>query len=321
MEPFLFSHFYKEFVSSHCKMAVVQSKTKKKKLGSTRSGVVLFSTVLALTIIGFLVTLLAHAKLIVENARDNIELHVYLENDLNETNQAKLENIILNFGFINTEADVPVKYLSQRQYTNETKAKRGIDADFEKILGWNPIRACFKIKLKESYATANKLPIVKKELEAVAGIYEVDLSSEKSQDIQAVFKNLNIIFYVLGTFTLIAVFTISILINNTIKLALFSQRFLIRSMKLVGAEKSFIKKPFLRSATLQGAIAGIIAALFTFFTTQFFYVRLAEQNFMLDLSSFITILGGLIVLGSIIGFLGSLSALNKYLKMSLDDLY
>lgn len=299
----------------------MQTKTKKKKLGSTRSGVVLFSAILALTIIGFLISLLAHAQLIVENAKDNIELHVYLDNDLNETNKAKLENIILSFGFINTASDDAVKYLSQRQYTNETKAKRGIDADFEKILGWNPIRACFKIKLKESYATANKLPIVKKELEAVSGIYEVDLSSEKSQDIQAVFKNLKIIFYVLGLFTLIAILTISVLINNTIKLALFSQRFLIRSMKLVGAEKSFIKRPFLKSATLQGGLAGIIAAGITFFTTQFFYVRLGEQNFMLDLNTQILILAGLVVLGAVIGFVGSLSALNKYLKMSLDDLY
>ena len=296
--------------------------TKKKKLGSTRSGVVLFSTILALTIIGFLITLLAQAELIVKNAKENIELHVYLENDLNEANRVKLENIISNFGFINSESKEPaVRYLSQRTLTNETIEKGGIDANFEEILGWNPIRSCFVIKLKEDYATSSKLPLVKKELENVTGIYEVDLSSGKSEDIQIIFQNLRNIFYVLAVFAVIAVFTISMLINNTIKLALFSQRFLIRSMKLVGAERSFIKRPFLKNATLQGIIGGVIASLITFLTTQFFYSRLANQNVILDTQTFSLIFAGLILLGAIIGFLGSLSALNKYLKMSLDDLY
>lgn len=294
---------------------------RKKRLGSTRFGIVFASSVLSLSIIGFLATFLAHTQLFIEKSKENIELHVYLENDLNETNRNRLESIIKSRGYINEQAEQPLQYLTQQMYTNRTLEQSGFDTDFEEILGWNPIRACYIIKLREEFAEANKLSSIKEDLESITGIYEVDLSSGKIEDIRVVFENLKILFTIIATFALIAILTISVLINNTIKLALFSQRFLIRSMKLVGAENSFIKKPFLTSAILQGGTTGIIASLITYGSVQYVYNKLDFTNFELTGRESLIIYGLLILLGIFISFWGSLFALNKYLKMSLDDLY
>ena len=125
----------------------------------------------------------------------------------------------------------------------------------------------------------------------------------------------------MGGFILILVFTVIMLINNTIRLALFSQRFLIRSMQLVGATSGFIKRPFLQRSVFHGAIAGVLASLLLYGLLQLAnskidrLVELQEETYLLALY------GLLIVLGSFIAFISTYRAMNKYLKMSLDELY
>lgn len=300
---------------------LLEKSRKKKKLGSTRSGIVFFSFVLSLTIIGILASLIAHADGLIKNVQNDIELHVYLESNLNQTNRSKLEKIISKNSFVNLEAKKPIEYISQERLANQLIEKEYIQEDFEKILGYNPIRSCFVVKIKKEYATSQPLSIIKKELESTVGVYEVDLSTEKQNDIEAVFSNLKLIFIILMVSVIITILTLSLLINNTIKLALFSQRFLIRSMKLVGAEKSFIKTPFLKSSSFQGFWGGLVAAGITWAITQFTYNHVGDLSTVVPLQNMVILLCGLVLLGMIIGFLSSLFALNKYLNYSLDDLY
>lgn len=302
-------------------LATKQKIRKKKRLGSAKFSVVLLSITLSLTIVGVLSALLLHANSLIKSVKENIELHIYLDANLNENTKIKLGEELLSYPFVNKDAEKPLEFKSVVDISEQLIEKKYLPADFDKILGFNPIKPCYVLKISSKYATEEKLQKIAAQLNESIGVYEVDLSSERGKDLSIIVKNLNLISSILAIFTLIAIITISFLINNTIKLALFSQRFLIRSMQLVGAEKKFIKKPFILNASIQGAIGGVIASSITYFAIQMTYTKLGDLNLLLAPNDLYLLLGGLTLLGSTIGFLSSLLALNRYLKLSLDELY
>ena len=120
---------------------------------------------------------------------------------------------------------------------------------------------------------------------------------------------------------LISMLAIMLLLNNTIKLAPFSQRFLIRSMQLVGATSSFIQTPFLTRALLHGLLGGLIASLSTFIVIEYAYEKIDGLQDLYDWTSVGFLLVALPIIGCTIGWLSSYLSVNKYLKLSLDDLY
>src|SRR5690606_36274440 len=112
-----------------------------------------------------------------------------------------------------------------------------------------------------------------------------------------------------------------ILINNTIKLALFSQRFLIRSMQLVGARGSFIRRPFLLRAALHGAIGGLLASAGLYGLLQYASDKIEGFGRLVKPEEILILMGILLFMGAAIGYLSALKAMRKYLKLSLDELY
>ena len=125
----------------------------------------------------------------------------------------------------------------------------------------------------------------------------------------------------MGGFILILVFTVVMLINNTIRLALFSQRFLIRSMQLVGATRGFIRRPFLGRALLFGFLSGVIASLLLFLILEYTKSNVEGFSLLQNNELLFALFGVLIVAGVLLSVLSTLQAVNKYLNMSLDELY
>jgi cell division transport system permease protein len=112
-----------------------------------------------------------------------------------------------------------------------------------------------------------------------------------------------------------------VLINNTLRLALFSQRFLIRSMQLVGAKSWFIQRPFLFRAAIHGLAAGILAGAVVAGMVYLAHQRIEALQLIQNKSRMATLLGGLILMGIFVAVLSTYRAVNKYLKLSLDELY
>jgi len=123
------------------------------------------------------------------------------------------------------------------------------------------------------------------------------------------------------SFAAILMLVVVILINNTIKLALFSQRFLIRSMQLVGATASFIQKPFLLRAIFHGLLGAILAAALLWGTLQYANKKIEGLSELQDLQLMAILLALLLITGGFIGLISSYKAISRYMKMSLDDLY
>ena len=112
-----------------------------------------------------------------------------------------------------------------------------------------------------------------------------------------------------------------ILINNTIKLALFSQRFLIRSMQLVGATSSFIRRPFLLRASFYGLISGVIACLLLYGVLAYANQNIEDLASLQSIEMLGILAGSLILLGIFVTYLSTFFAIKRYLKISLDELY
>ncbi|MBC6990424.1 MULTISPECIES: cell division protein FtsX [Hymenobacter] len=291
--------------------------TRKKKLGSYPHTMVVFSITLALLIIGLFGLLLIHAHKLSNLVKENIEMQVYLERNLPETQLLRLQQDFAHKPYIAYKDNQPqVRFLSK-----EEGAKQFVDQtgeEFQQFLGDNPLRDAYLLKINAEYADSVSLPRIRQEISAEPGVFEVQYVESLITQIN---QNLRRISLVLLGFAVVLTFVVVVLINNTIKLALFSQRFLIRSMQLVGATSLFIQRPFLRRATWQGFVSGALAALLLLALLQYAYLQVDELRLLRD----DRLIGGLmlvmIVLGCGIGFLSSYRAVRKYLGMSLDDLY
>jgi len=174
------------------------------------------------------------------------------------------------------------------------------------------------IKINEAYADSENLKKIQQDLQGISGVYEVQYVESL---IDSITSNLRKASLILLSFAGILTLVVVILINNTIKLALFSQRFLIRSMQLVGATGAFIQQPFLKRATLQGIISGLMASGLLFLLLQYAYFEMTELYLLRNEQQMLILMVSLVMLGSVIGFLSSYRAVKRYLRLSLDELY
>jgi cell division transport system permease protein len=292
-------------------------KNRKKKLGSYPYLTVVFSMTMALFVIGLFAVIFVHANKLSGIIQEKIEVHIYLNNELSDNKIQSLNKIISSQPYVFKKNNVPqLTYISQDSAAK--KFIRDTGEDFYKILKDNPVRGSITVKLNPAFSDSVHMKTIIADLQNMEGVFEVDYQENLIAQINDNIKTISFIF--IG-FAVILLFASVLLINNTIKLALFSQRFLIRSMQLVGATKSFIQRPFLVRAILQGLFSGLIAALVLGIVVQYAYSEINDLAKLQETETVIIILGSLLILGVLIGLLSSFRAVNTYLKMSLDELY
>ena len=291
--------------------------SRKKKLGSYPTLLVVFSITLALVVIGLFGLLLLHAQKLSEVVRENLEVQVYLERNLPETELLRLQQDLGQQPYVAERDGKPqIRFVSKEEGARQLLQSTG--EDFRQFLGDNPLRDAYVLKIKPEYTDTLHLHQLDRSLSTQRGVFEVQYPQDLFTSIN---NNLTRVSLVLLGFAVVLVLVVVILINNTIKLALFSQRFLIRSMQLVGATRLFIQQPFLRRATWQGLASGVLAALVLVALLQYAYLEVEPLRLLRDDLRLGLLLLSVVVLGVVIGFFSSARAVHKYLKMSLDDLY
>ncbi|QMU27885.1 cell division protein FtsX [Adhaeribacter radiodurans] len=291
--------------------------TRKKKLGSYPHAMVIFTITLALFVIGLFSTLLIHASKLSDVVKQSIEVQVYLDFDLTQTQLTRLKNTFSQKEYIAYLNQIPqVRFFSKEEGAKEFIQESG--EDFMAFLGDNPLRDAYIININPDFADSEHLKKIKAELEEIDGVYEVQYVASL---IDSINQNLKKISIILLSFAGILVLVVVILINNTIKLAMFSQRFLIRSMQLVGATAGFIQRPFMNRAVLQGFISGLLASGMLFGLLSYAYYQINELYLLRDETQLIILAVLLVILGMVIGFISSFRAVRKYMHLSLDELY
>jgi len=295
----------------------VQKINSRKKLGSYPSTGVVISITLALFVTGLFGLLIISSQELERVVRENVKLQVYLKNGLTDTQRTQVEKKIEQLPYINKSvADNPVVFISKEEAAKKFIAETG--EDFNQFLGENPLHDAYVLTIDPSYHSRESMEKISKELEKMNGVFEVFFVEGL---IESINKNVTRLGVILATIIALLLITVVLLINSTLRLALFSQRFLVRSMQLVGARKWFIQRPFLFRAVVYGALSGLLAT-----GGIWLLVNYANQNYedlalIQNKDRMILLSAGLIVLGMLVAITSSYFAIRKYLKMSLDELY
>jgi len=286
-------------------------KHRKKKVGNYPYFTVMFSITLSLFVVGLFALIFLHAHKLSQIVKENIEVNVILNSSITPAGIETVQEVISSQPYL-----AGIKFISKDEAKQIFIKEYG--EDFTKALSDNPLYASFVIRVNPAFSDSSNLKTITKQLQQVDGVKEVYYREDIINKVNENIKTLSFIF--IG-FSLILILTSVLLINNTIKLAFYSQRFLIRSMQLVGATKGFIQRPFLWHAIVQGFFSGIIASVFLSGLMYYAYGEIKELRLLKEYDSILIVLGSLLILGIVIGFLSSYRAVNRYLKMSLDELY
>jgi cell division transport system permease protein len=282
---------------------------------SKKTKSVYISTVISIALVllmaGLLGLILVHAKNLSNYIKENIVLNVILYEDTEEADALKLQKALNdNPHVLNTE------YISKELAARNLQQDLG--EDFVEFLGYNPLSASIDVHLKAEYANQDSVQNFIKEVSANKIIKEM-VYQESLLDM--VNNNIRIIGLVILTFTVILLIIAVALINNTIRLSIYSQRFLIKSMQMVGATKGFIRRPFLGYGILHGLLGSIIAIVLLIMVLYFGQQQIPELILLQNYFEFAIIFAGVIAIGILISGLSTYFAVTKYLRLRMNDLY
>jgi cell division transport system permease protein len=295
----------------------IKTKIRKKKLGTYPYISVVFSISLALLVIGVFGALVIYSKELERTVRDNVKIQIYLKNQLTTEQTKKIEKELQSKYFV-TKADpkTAMQFVSKEDAAKQFIKETG--EDFKKFLGENPLRDAYLVKIDQAYHDKASLKKIEAEVEKINGVFQVDYVENV---IDSINENITKIGLVLMSLVALLLLTVVLLINNTVRLALFSQRFIIRSMQLVGAKRWFIQRPFLFQAMWHGALAGVIASALLFGLISVATKRIEDLALIQNNDRLFLLAGSLLLVGMIVAMASTYRAVAKYLGLSLDELY
>lgn len=269
------------------------------------------STMLVLILLGMVVFLVLTANNLSTYVRENINFSLILTDPLKPEEVKEFHKNLLKEDFVK-EAE----YISKEQALKEQTEALGTDP--KDFLGYNPFSASIELKLNAEYAISDSLSMIEQELEKSKYVTEVIYQKDL---LNAVNENIRNITFILLILSLVLAFISFALINNTIRLGIYSQRFIIHTMKLVGAKWSFIRGPFIRKNVWSGVVAAILANLI-FLGASYFLVQYNPELVVIFTPEILLIVAGsVLIFGIIITFISSLLSINRYLRMKESQLY
>jgi cell division transport system permease protein len=219
------------------------------------------------------------------------------------------------------DAEVFVKsteYIDEERAVEILKEELGEEEDFMSFLEYNPLLASIDIRLNPEYAHPDSLTIFESHLLENPQIHEVDIRKDLAVLINDNVQKISLML--LGFSALLLIIAIG-LINNTIRLSIYSQRFLIKTMQLVGATHGFIRGPLVWKGIVNGVISALFAILLLYGIFYFTQKNLPELVDLQNLEMYLTLFGMVMVLGILISWISTSLAVTKYLRAQTGDLY
>jgi Cell division protein len=286
------------------------------KASAKRSKPSYFMSILGVTIVLFFVGifgwLLLNASRYTEELKEEVKMQVYLRNNITPDDVESLRAYIAGQPYTRT-----LEYIDKE--TAKARWLASGESDFTELLDENPLPASFEVTLKSAYVDKDTMATIKADLESQdVVVQQVKYPTKVVESISTSVRVGLIVFAIMASvFCILSI----VLIDNTIRLAMYSNRFLIKTMQMVGATRGFIARPMNVRAVINGALSAIfaIALIYTgMLISEYFlpYLRdLRDNNKLLILFAF------LILLGISITLFSTYRSVVKYLKMKLDELY
>ncbi|OKS88008.1 cell division protein FtsX [Mucilaginibacter polytrichastri] len=270
-----------------------------------------FGIAMVLLMVGLLGLILVHANNLSRYVKENIVVNVYVDETTRETDVLQLQKQLDSHPFV-----------KQTQYVSKElaarKMQKDLGEDFIKFLGVNPLSESIDVYLKAEHANNADIAAFKAELLKNPLVKEVNYQAPLVDKMNQNLASITLIILVFaGIFVVVSV----ALINNTIRLAIYSQRFLIKSMQLVGATKSFIRKPFLLYGIWHGLLGALIAIIILVGTLYLAIRQIPDLVILQNYTEFGIVFLGVIGLGVLIAGLSTFLAVNRFLRLKIYDLY
>lgn len=271
----------------------------------------IISISLVLFMLGMLGIILLNAKLISDHVKENIGFSLYLKDDLSSSELNNLQALLESKEFTKR-----IEYIDKEQAAELLREDLG--EDFIDFLDYNPLMASIDLYLKADYAEESSISLINTELKKLPAVKQVEYQKDL---ISAVNANIQKIGFVLLGFSILLLIVVIALINNTIRLAIYSKRFLIKTMQLVGATGGFIRRPFVARGMLNGLLSGIIAIILLLGVMYSLGNNIPEFFELQNFNVYFILFASVIVLGILISWISTSLAVRKFLRMQSGDLY
>ena len=283
--------------------------SKRKLAGSSITTVVSLSLVLFM--LGLLGIVILNTQQLSDHVKENIGFQIILNESVKEADIAKLQKTL----------DVSSYVKSTEFISKEEAAKRlqeDLGEDFIEFLGFNPLLASINVHLKAEYTNPDSVKWIEKDIIdthlAKEVIYQKPLVSSINENV----KKISLVILIFSTLLMVIALA---LINNTIRLSIYSKRFIIKTMQLVGATQGFIRRPFVLTGIKHGIYGALIAILMLMGVLYFAQKQVPELGDLQDQKMLLSLFTLVIILGVIISWISTSLAVRKYLRLKSDDLY
>jgi len=274
-----------------------------------------FTTIISITLVLFLLGLLGmiilHANKLSDYVKENIGFSIIMREGVRESGILELKKSLDRAPYVKSAEYIPPDRAAE-------KLQDELGEDFVGFLGYNPLLPSIDLRIKAAYTVNDSLARIERQLLQRPEVKEVFY--QKSL-VDAINRNLEKISLILLGFSAILLFITIVLINNTIRLSVYSKRFLIRSMQLVGATEGFIRKPFLSRSILHGTVSALVALGMLMVMVFFALDQIPE---LLELQDPVMLIGWMVfivLLGVFISWSSTYFAVRKYLRIRTDLLY
>ncbi|MFT3919726.1 cell division protein FtsX [Cloacibacterium sp.] len=297
-------------------MAKLADDLNKKRLRSSNITVSI-SIALVLFLVGLFGLILINAQRYSDYIKEQLVVEAYFDEHLDPKDSAKADELNkITYERIKLLPFVKkAKFISQEEATSIAKTQLGIDS--EALFEGNIFPPSVEVTLKPEFVDPAKIDAVVKQISDVEGIKEVKNDSKLTIE---VYNNLNrILTWILG-FSVLFLIVAMVLINNSIRLKIFSKRFIIKTMQLVGAKRRFILKPFIKEAIILG-IVGAAIGLTALFTGWYFFTSEIGTPFVQDTNKYVWLVFIVVGIGILITTISTIFATWRFLASSVDDLY
>ena len=290
-------------------MAFKEKGTKRRLRSSYITSVISISLVLFM--LGLMGLLVLNANQLSNYVKENIGISIILKNNVKEVEIRRLQKTLDATSYVKA-----TEFVDKETAAKELQEELG--EDFISFLGYNPLLASIDVKLYAEYANPDSIAVIEKDLKNFNQVQEVHYQKSLVHLVNDNVKRISLIILAFSGLLLIISFT---LINNTIRLSIYSQRFIINTMQLVGATRSFIRKPFVGKSFLHGILGALIA---NSMLSGVIYLSHRELSQVITFNN-VEMVGVLflliLLLGIFITWISTLFAVNKYLRLESRSLY
>lgn len=269
------------------------------------------SIALVLVVVGVLVFILLNARQVSDYVKQNIGFSIIVKDNVNEAEVKKMQKILDTQPFVASSV-----FISKEEAVRVFKRELG--EDFEEVLGYNPLLPSVEIKLNPVYANNDSLVVIEKNLLGNEVVQEVSYQKSLVHMINENVRRISIILLIAGAALMLISFT---LIRNTIHLAVYAQRFLIKTMQLVGAKPFFICKPFIQNGIWFGFFGSMFANLILLAAIYFLQKEVGGVIDLMNKELIIVMVGVVMVCGVVLSLLSAWMSVTRYLKKDMDELY